>query len=128
MKHVAVAFALVTALPASAQDCAEAASKFEAESCLSETLARDDGELNRAYRDAMGRAKAFDAEFGTPLPAAGTLRDAQRAWIKYRDAACGAETAPYAVGGGALLRAELACKLRYTRWRTDDLRRLAASF
>ena len=129
---LATAFILATPALASSMeprenlplDCPDAANKFEAETCLEALLSRHDRLLNDVYRIAMRNARAFDAEFGVPLPAADSLRSAQRAWIGYRDAACRAETAPMTVGGGGFLRAERTCLIRYTDRRTRDLERL----
>jgi uncharacterized protein YecT (DUF1311 family) len=49
------------------------------------------------------------------------LRDAQRAWIPFRDAACAAE-AQIARGGTAMGFVTLLCLDRLTRARTEDLR------
>ena len=105
-------------------DCPDAANKFEAEMCLADLLSRHDRRLNDTYRIAMRNARAFDTEFGIPVPAASSLRTAQRLWIDYRDAACQAETAPMVLGGGGFLRAERTCLIRYTDARTRDLERL----
>lgn len=120
-----MALALAAISTPAAAYCEGASSKFEAEECLETVLGERDAALNAAYRVAMGNAKAFDADIGLPVSAATALRNAQRAWIRFRDAACEAETLPFAIGGGGLLRAEMECKLGYTDARTIDLERLA---
>lgn len=60
--------------------------------CLDAELQYWDGRLNAHYREAMARAKAFDADMATAqnglLSSEETLREMQRAWIAYRDAKC----------------------------------------
>jgi len=47
--------------------------------CIGAETKRQDARLNRAYKEAM---------LQLPLARKNQLRDAQRAWIKYRDANC----------------------------------------
>ena len=78
--------------------------------------------LNREYQTA--RAFALDADANdSPVYAvrAETLRDAQRAWIAFRDANCAAE---YAAWGAGTIRQVIgaSCHLQMTAERTLDLR------
>ena len=64
-----------------------------------------DARLNDRYAQVLARAKSADADLtamGSPVarqePA---LRDMQRAWIKYRDAACNYEASRWGGGTGA---------------------------
>jgi uncharacterized protein YecT (DUF1311 family) len=52
------------------------------------------------------------------------LRDAQRAWITFRDAACRAEGYVY-FGGSMRLQVVALCLERMTRARTEELRSIA---
>ncbi|WP_405405674.1 lysozyme inhibitor LprI family protein [Paracoccus sp. Ld10] len=61
-----------------------------------------DDRLNVAYGEVLTRAKTQDAQPNTPDPhQAVALRDMQRAWIAFRDAACGYEAARWTGGTGA---------------------------
>ena len=64
-----------------------------------------DGRLNDSYRQAMTRAQEADAELkelgSAAAPQAPALRDMQRAWIAFRDAACTHEATRWGGGTGA---------------------------
>lgn len=83
-----------------------------------------DGWLNDEYRAGMDWAEAADAAERETFPEfanrATALRDAQRAWIAFRDAECGLE---YAVWGAGSMRqiAGASCHLEMTAARTADL-------
>ena len=76
-----------------------------------------DARLNETYADLMTRETARDAEMkeiGATVPeTASALRDMQRAWISFRDAACVYEYAQWGggTGGGP---AHAACMMRLT--------------
>ena len=63
-----------------------------------------DGRLNAAYQDLGQAHRATDARASGRTPAAPplapALRDMQRAWIAYRDAACAYERARWGLGTG----------------------------
>lgn len=89
-------------LPAAAQeiDCANAMAQMDLNQCAYDDWEAADGELNDAYQEAMDLLRDWDAN----LPAdeqggAEALREAQRAWITFRDQACAAEG--YAMKGGS---------------------------
>lgn len=76
-----------------------------------------DDRLNTAYRALMAREKAIDQEVsgaGRTEPArAAALRDMQRAWIGWRDAACAYEFAQWGGGSGGA-PAYAGCQMRLT--------------
>lgn len=89
-------------LPAAAQeiDCANAMAQMDLNQCAYDDWEAADAELNDAYQDAMDLLRDWDEN----LPAdeqggAEALREAQRAWITFRDQACAAEG--YAMKGGS---------------------------
>jgi len=84
-------------------------STYEMVDCLNAQRAHWDKELTIAYQRAMKSA----------TPQARTLlRDAERAWIKYRDANC----SYYAAGEGTIARINAAACLRdMTRKRAQEL-------
>lgn len=72
--------------------------------CLDKELSFWDGRLNAAYKQAMAKDKAVDAEMkelGATVPSlAESLRAMQRAWIPFRDASCDYERAKWGGGTG----------------------------
>ena len=129
----ALAVLLALAGPAGAQvllppgtDC-EAPDGYEVvETCARAALEAADGELNLAYGLAMTEARVLTDTYalnGEPLgtPAEDLLRQAQRDWIAFRDAACAAE----ATLGGSEWEGIVAleCLTRLTLRRTEDLSR-----
>lgn len=84
-----------------------------------------DKELNRVYKQAKAAARRRDAylEAGQ-VPAVIMLRDAQRAWIPFRDQACAVESTLMR-GGTAQPLLKWGCMARLTRQRTEDLRYFA---
>lgn len=117
---------LLLAGAASAQqvDCANAMAQVELTYCAEQDwLAADEG-LNAAYKQARQMMREIDAW----LPAAqqgaeAQLRDAQRAWITFRDANCAAEGYQFH-GGSAEQMVIYGCRARLTEARTTDLQLL----
>ncbi len=72
--------------------------------CLGHELEYWDGRLNAAYetlRESDGRTDAEMAELGSAAPPlVPALREMQRAWISFRDAACAYERAQWGGGTG----------------------------
>lgn len=87
-----------------------------------------DDRLNTAYGDVMARAEASDADTDS-LDAAGprqvpALRDMQRSWIAFRDAACAFEATRFGGGTGAgpaSAQCALTLTARQTLWLQDYL-------
>lgn len=70
--------------------------------CLDSELSYWDKMLNGAYQQLMQARKVSDAELPSNLAIqASTLRDMQRAWIRYRDARCNHEASLWQGGTGA---------------------------
>ena len=89
-------------LPAAAQevDCANAMAQMDLNQCAYQDWEAADAQLNATYKRAMALLSDWDAN----LPAderggAQALKEAQRAWITFRDKACEAEG--YAMKGGS---------------------------
>lgn len=79
--------------------------------CVHEELARQDDRLNAAYQSAMSRL---------PAPEQASLRQAQRAWIKTRDASC-----LEGLTGGTIDQIEVpGCHLSMTAVRAVELERM----
>ncbi len=84
MKTVIFAIALLLASGASAAgtptpDCSQAQSQADMSACAGKTLKAADSALNRTYAVVMARLSPAGKK---------TLRDAQRAWIAFRDKEC----------------------------------------
>lgn len=108
---------LLLPAPALAQaGCEGAQTQAAMTACAADALAVSDAELNGAYAAAIELAGI--ARPGKGLDA--RLRDAQRAWIAFRDAACAAEAAVYE-GGSMRPMVEARCLDRLTRARAQDL-------
>jgi uncharacterized protein YecT (DUF1311 family) len=102
MHRALVLLAGLAALPARAQDidCANAMAQHELNQCAYADWEAADAALNAAYGRAIALLKQWDA--GLPVEERGgaeALRNAQRAWIAFRDQACAAEG--YAMKGGS---------------------------
>jgi uncharacterized protein YecT (DUF1311 family) len=85
--------------------------------CYSRAVTAADAELNRVYRDVSAH---LDAGRRTKL------RDAQRAWLRYRDAHC-AFMASESEGGTLETVERLSCLADATRTRTRELRQALRS-
>jgi uncharacterized protein YecT (DUF1311 family) len=112
----ALAVLLLAAAPAAAQDvdCAAATSQVEMTYCATLDFEAADAGLNEAYTAAIEVARDFGG------PQEDLLREAQRAWVAFRDAACSAEGSLYE-GGTAQPMVGTACMARLSEARTEDL-------
>jgi uncharacterized protein YecT (DUF1311 family) len=105
------------------------ANQIQMNQCSYESYQAADEDLNLAYRlarDALKRSDADIVEVYGELPEnyqSGViiLRDAQRAWITFRDLSCQAEGQQY-YGGSIRPLIENSCKENLTRARTEQLR------
>ena len=109
-------------------DCTAPQTQIEMTGCAARDYDFADADLNAVWSSAMDMARSLDQ--GLPagqVPAATILRDAQRAWIAYRDQACEAES--LRVRGGSMQpQAFYICLARLTRSRTRDLADFAAQY
>ncbi len=114
---------VLLASPAAAQqiDCANAMAQSDLNQCAYEDWQSQDALLNAAYSAAMEVLKDWDAALPeAERGGAQALRDAQRAWITFRDRACEAEG--YAMkGGSAEPLLVFGCKARLTEDRAGQL-------
>jgi uncharacterized protein YecT (DUF1311 family) len=116
----------VVAQDISAIDCTNTVMQQEMNACAEQDWMDADADLNAAYRAAMAVRKGYDADLAkSERGAEANLRNAQRAWITYRDAACAAEG--YAMHGGSAEPLLIyGCRARLTEQRAEDLRLLTA--
>ncbi len=98
-------------------------------SCINAEAQVWDKYLNSEYRETMAALKAMDADEAEFSPEfakrADSLRDAQRAWIGFRDAECGLA---YAMWGSGSMRsiAWASCQVDMTAKRTIEIRGLGS--
>ena len=123
--YLAVPFLLLAGAAHGQQvDCANAIAQVELTLCAEQDWLAADAALNAAYKLARQAMRDIDAA----LPehergAEAHLRDAQRAWVTFRDAACAAEG--YQMhGGSAEPMVIYGCRARLTQQRATDLQQL----
>ena len=115
--------ACLFASPALAQelDCATAEAQQDLNQCAELDWQAADEALNDAYKRAMAEMKDMDANMPEDLQgAADALREAQRAWIPYRDANCTLAGFPMR-GGSAEPLLVYGCMTQMTEDRTAEL-------
>ncbi|WP_422373893.1 lysozyme inhibitor LprI family protein [Roseibium sp.] len=82
-------------------DCNNAMTQLEMNQCANMDFQAADAELNAVYKKAMAKMRDTDSYLPDDLKgAADTLREAQRAWIPYRDKAC--EAYGFLAKGGSM--------------------------
>lgn len=125
---IALAFAYgpTSARAAEPVDCNRAGTTPQLESCAERDYAHADAELNRVYRRARAALRTVAATDDADRAPDILLRDAQRAWIAFRDDACAAEAARFSASDSARL-ARTRCKERLTTRRVLDLRLLVGA-
>jgi len=126
MKLIAVLLCLpCTAFAQETIDCDLNGPQIELNQCAYEDYQAADAELNDVYKKAVAALKEMDS-YQEPKDQIGvkTLKEAQRAWITYRDLACEAEAFTF-FGGTAAPMVHSGCMAAITRARTEDLRRIA---
>lgn len=97
---------------AQAADCGSLKTQAEITACLGDDAKTADVLLNTLYQNLVRQLSAKDKT---------NLRDAQRAWIVYRDKECDFRTAPYA-GGSVAPSLVSSCIAALTSQRIYDLR------
>ncbi|MEE2943664.1 MAG: lysozyme inhibitor LprI family protein [Pseudomonadota bacterium] len=107
-------------------DCSNAMTQQAMNQCAHASYLLADEELNRAYKLAVAQAREMDEYLQEgEVPAVTMLRDAQRAWITFRDKAC--EVDSLVVRGGSMQPLIYAgCLEQQTRARTESLLAFAA--
>ncbi|HEX6368660.1 MAG TPA: lysozyme inhibitor LprI family protein [Longimicrobium sp.] len=122
IRTLCIAALLLARVPAAldAQDappaCGDARTQSDMTQCAAMAYARADTALNQAYRQVLQGMEPAKKE---------TLREAQRAWIRLRDADCELENAEFE-GGSIHPMLFALCQAHQTRLRTGQLRELLA--
>ena len=129
---IGLAFALLLSAQDPQWNCANPQAQQEMNYCAGQDFERADAELNTAYRAAIAEAQQADREYrlldaeagGRPTNEPGwevSLREAERAWVSFRDAHCRLES--YEARGGSMQpMLEAGCRATLTRARTAELR------
>ncbi|CDX19439.1 exported hypothetical protein [Mesorhizobium sp. ORS 3324] len=102
---------ITPAAHAAAADCAAAKTQADLATCTAKDAAAADAALNAVYKALSGRLAAADQQ---------RLRDAQRAWIPFRDKECAFRTQPYADGSVYSSLVET-CKAELTKARLAQM-------
>jgi uncharacterized protein YecT (DUF1311 family) len=116
IRRLIVSVLLVTALSVSAQDDATkcCCTTYDTSVCLLKIHEKIDAELNDIYQKALSST-------GNESKDTNNLKDAERKWITYRDAACKAEYELWGGGSGGP-NARMMCTIRLTKLRIADLK------
>ncbi|MHC5655479.1 lysozyme inhibitor LprI family protein [Stappia sp.] len=121
---------LFVSLPASAAqpdvDCNDPQVQMEMTYCAEQEWQAADKDLNAAYGEAMKTMRGLDANQSADMKGAEkALKEAQHAWIAYRDKACAAYG--YLAHGGTMEPMLIyQCNADLTTQRTEELEQLAA--
>ncbi|MEO7177729.1 MAG: lysozyme inhibitor LprI family protein [Allosphingosinicella sp.] len=126
---IVFAVALQASLAAQSREnhCDNQQNQFEMNACAGIDFARADVELNAVWRMAVASAREVDREFKAfpghddRAGSESVLRNAQRAWLTFRDAHCTFEG--YEARGGSMEPMLYnGCRARITRERIAQLR------
>jgi uncharacterized protein YecT (DUF1311 family) len=129
MRLITAALLIVASAVVAHADCRDPQSNAEMKICADKDWKKADGELNVAYGKALAEAREmYRSTKATPgyenMPdSEAMLRDAQRAWVSFRDANCKYQYQIYYGGSHAGL-AYLLCMADMTKARLKELRQL----
>jgi len=130
MMSLLLALALQGSLDARAREfhCDDPQNQMEMNMCAGLDFERADAELNILWRQVIASARARDRELDRRYDQRPTseakLREAQRAWLVFRDAHCTVQGYDEARGGSMEPMVYGACRAELTRQRTAQLRGL----
>lgn len=122
-----IALALLAAQPDGSQqwNCGDPQFQAEMNACAAIDFQTADAELNALWREVIAGAREMDSEISREYDQAPTseevLRQAQRAWVTFRDAHCTYE-GHEARGGSMEPMIYNGCRARVTRERSVQLR------
>ncbi|MFK5997818.1 MAG: lysozyme inhibitor LprI family protein [Rhodobacterales bacterium] len=105
--------------------CDEPETQTEISICAYQSYKAADSDLNADYKRAMAYLKQADLDYlpEGAVPGVIVLRDAQRAWITYRDKNCAVKILAYR-GGSIVPLVWANCLEEMTRARSEELRRI----
>jgi len=106
-------------------DCDNAMSQMEMNACAGQDFEAVDAELNRIWPGLIAHAREMDREIDRRYDQRPgyeeVLRDAQRAWVTFRDAECTWSAYGEARGGSMESMSYNACRADLTRQRIRQL-------
>jgi uncharacterized protein YecT (DUF1311 family) len=117
-----VIFFLVASSASHAEDSSDnekcGFTQLEQNNCAAFKYHEADGELNRIYKEQLAALK-------TPKTIA-RFRDAQRAWVAFRDKTCLYEVGTREENGSSWIADDFVCKTYYTKLRIFELEKYLA--
>ena len=122
-----IALALQGSLDQQAREhqCGDPQNQADMNACAWIDFQRADAELNRLWPQIIASARAsdreIDREFDTRPTEEAKLREAQRAWVTFRDAHCTVEGYEEARGGSMETMVYEGCRAQLTRERITQL-------
>jgi uncharacterized protein YecT (DUF1311 family) len=109
------------------EECVDPQNQQAMNMCALADYEAADAEMNRQWAQTVAAMKEADSEVDPEYDKQPgyyeTLLDAQRAWLKYRDAHCLGESFSFRGGSGQPMM-DSGCKAGLTRQRTEQLRLL----
>ena len=115
MRAMIIGFSLVLMGGTAAYaDCADPQNQQEINQCVGADYREADEKLNRTYKELVG---SIEDNWAT------ALRDAQRAWVTFRDAECEFQSMGWE-GGSGRSAVQAGCLTRVTNERTKVLKEL----
>ena len=120
MKHILIAVLIILAVNAKEKepDCSGAVTTYQQISCLDKKYKFWDKQLNRNYKALVAKIKKVDSESKRVIK---RLKDAQRAWIIFRDKECIFQSSPM-IDGSAEAVLNIACLANMTKQRALELK------
>lgn len=100
-----------------AAPCGDDSTQMELNACAAAAYAKADAELNALYKQQIGRLEE---------PNKARLKEAQRAWIAFRDKSCLYEAGPREESGTIWPLLQSACLEKFTKQRISDLKEYVA--
>ena len=125
MLEATLALMAMLQTPYQEHHCDDPQNQADMNACAAIDFEKADAELNAVWRDAIASARAADSEIDRRYDERPTseakLREAQRAWIVFRDAHCTVQGYDEARGGSMESMVYDGCRAQMTRERTRQL-------
>jgi uncharacterized protein YecT (DUF1311 family) len=112
--------ALLLSVPALALDCVQAVTTPDINACAAADQKKVEAELNVVYTRVLQNLQPANTETENDSKLKAALIDAQRAWVKFREADCKALFARYE-GGTIRTVMYLGCMQQHAEQRVKDL-------
>ncbi len=122
----ALALCATLAGPAHALDCARASTTLELNECAARAQKAVEQTLNQTYQQALKALQQPDTETEKFSATRQRLVEAQRAWMKFREADCEAVYLQY-VSGSIRNLMFIGCMQKHAERRIDDLKAVFAA-